>query len=381
MIMLTRAKRRNTNKLLKSVTIILLIFICIISIIIYYNNKKDFKLSFHDQSFEPSLQWKKEWWESEHFQSQVIPHVTDQCPLCNFTPTQISPSSSESDVIFTVAIDQIVGLPTTIRSIRTAGIKAAIVIMADQKAVSTIDSDAEVKNMIQSCGAILINIGYLDQHQMKGRYRTRWHLAYDYFTLNPCKFKRFVMTDAYDSFFQGDPFLSDLKDDSVYFSTESISIDRCMHNTNWIKEIYPESIDQMKGLPIICAGPVAGGVQPFLKLCKIIFSLSMWEEKWDTPPDQAYINYVVHTKLLEKENIPYVVVPNDGFMTTVGYCDRKGNLTIDSNGNIGCPGFKSIPMLLHQYFRPHNMREHFLEACKSNNPLAFKKNPYSKASF
>jgi hypothetical protein len=75
-------------------------------------------------------------------------------------------------------------------------------------------------------------------------------------------------------------------------------------------------------------------------------------------------------------------VPNDGFITTVGYCDRKGELTKDRNGNIGCPGFKTTPMLLHQYVRPKNMRGHMFAACPAENmELAFKVDPYSKASF
>ncbi|OHT08559.1 hypothetical protein TRFO_22903 [Tritrichomonas foetus] len=329
--------------------------------------------------FVSSLKWRKNWWEDSHFTNPQIKRTTEKCQLCDFKPTQINSTSSDQDVIITVAIDKIYGLPTTIRSIRTSGIKSSIIVMADSVASKEIRDN--IQNVIDDCGVIVIDVGDMTRHQMKGRYRTRWHLVYDYFRLNPLNFKRFIMTDAYDSFFQGDPFLGSVQDDSLYFSTESINIGKCQHNSGWIKEIYPNSLSDMKSKPIICAGPVAGGVQPLLKFCRIMFGLDKWEGKWTKPPDQAYVNYVVRTKMLDEQNITYKVIPNDGFMTTVGYCDRKGSLFVDENGNVGCPGFNAAPMLIHQYVRPMNMRVHMYKVCNSTIPHSFKRDPYSKASF
>jgi hypothetical protein len=217
---------------------------------------------------------------------------------------------------------------------------------------------------------------------MKGRYRTRWHLVYDFLRANPYNFARFAMTDAYDSFFQGDVFLETVKPDRLYFSTESIPVSECRHNSEWIREIFPDSLRVIGPHPIVCAGPVVGGVTPLLRFCEIMFGLTEWESHWKSPPDQAYVNYVVRTGKLEAAGIEYEVVPNDGFITTVGYCDRKGKVMVDANGNVGCPGFKGTPMLLHQYVRPRNMRPYLFAACPSDNmELAFKVDPYSKASF
>lgn len=330
-------------------------------------------------NFLPSLPWETHWYKDFEFLNEKIKKPNSNCSLCDFKPTQIDPSSCDTDVIVTIAMGKIYGLPTTIRSIRTSQIHSAIVVLADSEAAASIQSD--MQDIINDCGVNVIDVGDLTFHQMKGRYRTRWHLIYDYFRINPLKFTRFVMTDAYDSFFQGDIFMKSLKEDTIYFSTESINIGRCMHNSRWIKEIYPESLKLMKDKPIICAGPVAGGVKPLLEFCKLMFAVDMWEDKWITPPDQAYVNYVVRTNMLEENKIPYEVVPNDGFMTTVGYCDRKKELMVDENGNVGCPGFKTTPLLIHQYVRPKNMRGHMFHVCNSTNSNAFKRDPYSKASF
>jgi hypothetical protein len=113
-----------------------------------------------------------------------------------------------------------------------------------------------------------------------------------------------------------------------------------------------------------------------------MFALPEWSSHWATPPDQAYVNYLVRTGMLTQAGIVYEVVPNDGFITTVGYWDRKGQVRIDENGNVGCPGFKTTPLLLDQYVRPKNMRPYLFAACPSGNmELAFKVDPYSKASF
>jgi hypothetical protein len=275
---------------------------------------------------------------------------------------------------------EIYGLPTTIRSMRTANISSAFVILADVTAAKHIRES--IPSLVSSCGVVVVDVGQLDAHQLKGRYRTRWHLVYDYFRLNPYGFKRFTMTDAYDSFFQGDVFLRSVGEDQLYFSTESLNIRNCPHNSGWIKEIAPKVLKQIWNSPIVCAGPVVGGVGPLLELCRVMFAIPEWMSHWDTPPDQAYVNLVVWRRYLEMANVSYRVVNNDGFITTVGYCDRKGELVVDTNGNIGCPGFKTTPMLLHQYLRPKKMRPHVFAVCPADDvALAFKMDPYSKASF
>jgi hypothetical protein len=283
-------------------------------------------------------------------------------------------------VIITVALGEIHGLPTTIRSIRTSRIASAVVILADETASRSISR--LLPDLIVNCGVLVVNVGELTAHQMKGRYRTRWHLVHDFLRLNSHRFERFAMTDAYDSFFQGDVFLEGVKSDCLYFSTDSITVHECPHNSGWIREIFPESLGVIGPHPIVCAGPVVGGVKPLLKFCEILFALPEWESHWNSPPDQAYVNYVVRTGKLEQAEIKYEVVPNDGFITTVGYCDRKGQVMVDKNGNVGCPGFLVTPMLLHQYVRPRNMRQFLFAACPDKDmELAFKVDPYSKAKF
>jgi hypothetical protein len=292
----------------------------------------------------------------------------------------LAPSSGLTDAVITVAMGEIFGLPTTIRSMRTSRINAALVILADRTAARSIAS--LIPDMVKECGVIVVNVGKLTKQQMKGRYRTRWHLVYDYFRLNPYKFQRFTMTDAYDSYFQGDVFLSSVNKSALYFSTESISVEACLHNSGWIRAVFPAAFGQIAPHPMVCAGTVVGGVEPLLKFCELLFGLPEWTSTWAKPPDQAFVNYLVRTGKLEAAEIPYEVIPNDGFITTVGYCDRKQPLEKDANGNVGCPGFKTIPMLLHQYVRPRNMRGHmFTVGHAEDMSLAFKADPYSKASF
>jgi hypothetical protein len=329
--------------------------------------------------FIASMNWSRKWW-LDLDPTLPFPKSNPQCPLCNFTPTQIAPSSTESDVVVTVAIDKIYGLPTFIKSLRTSQINSAVVVLADSSAAKRLrDLDTL---LLKPCGVTLIDVGILDTHQLKGRYRTRWHLVYDLLRFNPHNFARFVMTDAYDSFFQGDVFLANVSSERIYFSTESLNIGGCPHNQAWIREVFGSALNSMMNHPIICAGPIIGGIAPFLKVCEAMFALEEWPRKWSEVPDQAYVNYVVRMGILANRGIDFEIVKNDGFITTVGYCDRKGALMVDANGNIGCPGFKTTPMLLHQYFRPRNMRPHVQKVCPSGGMRdAFKMDPYSKASF
>jgi hypothetical protein len=101
--------------------------------------------------------------------------MTGDCPLYVFTPMQIDPSSSPSDVIITVAMGEVHGLPTTIRSMRTASTSAALVILADAAAAKHMR--ASIPSFISSCGVVVVDVAPLEAHQLKGRYRTRWHLV------------------------------------------------------------------------------------------------------------------------------------------------------------------------------------------------------------
>jgi hypothetical protein len=274
-------------------------------------------------SFTPSLNWTTKWWLSLFLSPPSLRQPSAACPLCAFTPTQINSSSTISDAVIIVTMGEIYDLPTTIRSMRTAGVNSALVVLADSAAAELIRMS--ISHVIQSCGVVLVDVGSLMAHHLKGRYRTRWHLVYDYLRLNPFKFKRFTMTDAYDSFFQGDVFLGSVRDDTLYFSTESLPVHKCPHSSGWIQEIYPKAIKKFGHLPIICAGPVVGGVEPLLRLYDIMFAMPEWSSHWDKPPDQAYVNVVMRMRYLEKGGIPYEVVANDRLLTTVGYCDWTGN--------------------------------------------------------
>jgi hypothetical protein len=100
--------------------------------------------------------------------------VIGNCPLYVFTPMQIDPSSSPSNVIIEVAMGEVHGLPTT-RSMRTASTRAALVILADATAAKHMQ--ASIPSFISSCGVVVVDVAPLDAHQLKGRYRTRWNLV------------------------------------------------------------------------------------------------------------------------------------------------------------------------------------------------------------
>ena len=173
-----------------------------------------------------------------------------------------------------------------------------------------------------------------------------------------------------------------MKINTIMFSTETISIKSCPHNSEWIKAVFPNHYQKMMENPIICSGPIMGSAEVIIKTLELLFSIPEWNSFWISPPDQAFINYIVYTGLLDKHNIKYDIVPNNGFMTTVGYCDRKADLLYDNSGNIGCNHSKIAPSLIHQYIRQRKMRDHVKKVCNDSGIMwSFKENPYSKSQF
>jgi hypothetical protein len=279
-----------------------------------------------------------------------------------------------------VTIGDIYGLPTTIRSMRTGSRRSAFIVLADSTS-ATIIRDS-IPSLISACGVILVDVGAVPVDSPSECFRIRYHLLFDYLSINPYHFERFTMADAYDSFFQGDVFLDSVSPGTLYFATEVLTPRLYPRNLGWLRNNSAVLYEFILDLPIVSAAPIVGGVQPFLKFCRVLFGLKGWHSLWTSPRDQSYVNLIVEGGNLRTAGVTYEIVPNDGFISTVGYCDKLGELAFDANGNFACGGYKTTPMLVHQYGRPKSTRAQVAAVCPAGEiQWSFRIDAYDQPTF
>jgi hypothetical protein len=296
------------------------------------------------QAFSPSLNWSTKWWLAPDFGTVALPRATKRCPLCFFRPMRGNGTSSLSDVTITVALGDIHGLPTTIRSVRSAGLESALVVLADSAAATIIrDSISEI---ISSCGVLVVDVGRVDEAELGPAWRAKWHLAADFLRVTAYRFQRFVFFNAHDTFFQGDPFLPGVDPEKLFFASEAGRIDPKQVPKTWVSAFVGVLGNQNLNHSLIAPSPVLGGVRPLLAFCALLLRLQSWAQA-----EQLSITLAILSRSVAQAGIDYRVVPFCGFTASVVFMDKRFAPIYDANGYITCPGSSTTPSVISHYAR------------------------------
>jgi hypothetical protein len=260
--------------------------------------------------------------------------ATKKCPLCFFRPLPANATSSPADVVLTVAFREIHGLPTTIRSVRTAGVAAAIVVLADSIAANVIRK--AIPKIEAECGVLVVDVGRISPEQLARPWRVEAYLIFDFLSLNVYGFKRFIVVDGSETFFQGDPFRLNVRDSQIYFAT-LLGVNGVQSKTNSTRP------------PPIAVTPVLGGVAPFLAFCEFLFRFTPWATAPNFTAVNASINQAIEGGSLKKARIRYIVLPPGVLIAVVGSMDRQFGPMYDAKGYITLPRHRTPATVISEY--------------------------------
>ena len=163
------------------------------------------------------------------------------------------------------------------------------------------------------------------------------------------QFNRVLHADAFDVFFQKDPFDEQIHNDRLYFALEDIPIRDSKWNSGWLTRAYNKSIATKLGNNTVsCSGTVIGGYLPFLKYLDVLLNHpQFWKNGRDTLV-QAYHNYLLYTSAFTASQIKYSFLGCNSQILTMHYCSRSSSLTIKHN-HIYSPNGQLEPSIVHQY--------------------------------
>lgn len=262
---------------------------------------------------------------------------TNNCELCSFSSlTNIS--STKRDAIFTATTTYKSGIDVLIRSIRTTGCQARIIVF--------VTDNFEKPSSLQGCGVEYVNVGPLTTRVTKSPYKSRWEWYENYLSKHLDEFDRIFHTDAFDALFFGDPFSMISNRSKIYIQEEGIRIKGCPYNRKWLSDCHNHhDLKKIRGLPALCSGSLGGGARPFYDIIHRIVTHPEWPMCWGRGYDQGDFNFVVRSQW---DELDVMVMDCDSPFNTMQYCTRKSNIT---DGSYLLSRSGSPLIYAHQYNR------------------------------
>jgi hypothetical protein len=164
--------------------------------------------------------------------------------------------------------------------------------------------------------------------------------------------------DAFDAFFQRDPFENLIVGGSMTFVGEGMTVRHQWGNYRWLRGCIGFDVaEAMLDFPVICSGTVAGDARIYYQFLGVLLSnLTLWRS---CTYDQPQINFLVWSGAFERAGVPSQILGCNGSVNGMVECpaDRiyfDGQLFDVASGSTGRPS-----AVIHHY----NKRKEILRNC------------------
>lgn len=289
-----------------------------------------------------------------HF--EIITPVSNQ--LCNWNSSTYV-GGTKRDVVFLFATAFGRGLSLCVKSLRSTGSRCRIILFVP-KSIFIPQKEIDAITMYN------VEIEYIDLHTRNNKqvpHMDRYEHELAWLQANYKSVDRVLHTDAFDVFFQGDPFADSLTNDTIMLALEPHQFRSCGWNLAWMRDCYGSLIlSQMSHRFILCSGSIGGSAYDYIKLLKLMTTQKEWLSCWESSMDQPILNYLVWNGLLEQNNIRYKLTGcNEGFFT-MQWCVKMREVRYNNHGQI-ISLENTVPFYIHQYNRFPELQQKLFEQC------------------
>lgn len=305
----------------------------------------------------------------------------DLCDFCFFDPENdgTHPNSSPRDIVLTCAFHRLYNLHVFVRTLRTTGCKARIIVITDKPTMHSYPP--YYYQALNNCGMQFICIDEEIPVKREDVFFFRHCLFTQFLEINKGLIDRVIVADMYDTIFQHDPFTEEFDRNIIYFSSERMQLTlrswvRCMEITYYRLEKLKIKLDMNRGKfnqlmknDIINGGLQAGGVENMIKFFSTMTKVGEPAFRKAFGDDQAFMNIFIYSHVFD-DMFNYTIDEGDsGFLSTASIFRKvyEGDfISGDAVGEYKCDG--RIPAVLHQYERFKNIVENVLLDCPNNDP-------------
>lgn len=308
----------------------------------------------------PLVKYNSNWLETVR-SSDFHPKAFHNCHQCSFPVRNNNSNSKENDLITGVMIESIEGFIPFVRTLRSTGSLATLVIFIDHRAFRRFTPNHS--KQIENCAVLFYNIGRIPFTQ---DYLSFYIPVIDYIIIQQQYIDRVLFLDIYDIVFQGDPFTDQIENNTLYFISQMYTYEqnpkmRTLHIFNLTHE--PKYLK----LPVINAGHFYGDVNVMLQFFDLVVKTheKLIKDNFSYENnDQEVVNYIYITGQLEAHNITYQLdspTSSGAVVVVIGFWENDHNETF--GWNIIAQNSKVFSKFVHKYDAYPNMLQSVFNSC------------------
>ena len=302
------------------------------------------------------------------FQSFLQQPENDNFQICTNLPVKSRHSSKDDIVFFAATATVLPPLKLAIRSLRSTGAQSRIILFTDINFNPSIeDADFLKQSHVEVERKLVSSYDNKTMAPHMERFLCEYEWLQD--NINKTHIGKVFHSDAYDVFFQRDPFEESVTpSDQLVFVIEPHPIRSCGWNLNWFKKCYGDrEFEIYKNEFIICSGTIAGSAIEYLSLLKLMINLPEWERCYGESMDQPILNRLVWSGRLKTRKINYRFTGCNGGFLTVQWCVVNQLVNINDKGQILSPSGQP-PAYIHQYNRIDKLEKYLYKSCHMKRP-------------
>jgi hypothetical protein len=192
----------------------------------------------------------------------------------------------------------------------------------------------------------------------------RYEAELDWLRNHSSEVERVFHADAFDIFFQKDPFSESVRTDELIFVGEPQLVKACGWNYGWMSRCYNATGVSLTAKHfILCSGSIIGGVDFYVRFLELMIGQPEWETCWDHSMDQAMLNYLVRSGKVSGAGIRYRIVGCESDFFTMAWCVVDKRIAMNADGDIVSRG-RHVPAFVHQYNRFDDLYIRLNQICK-----------------
>ena len=293
-------------------------------------------------------------WQEENSRS-VIVMSRPSARLCQ--PQKPSRGSSHRDVVFLFGNSFCRGLEIAIKTLRHTGCQARVVFF-------TVPSFVNDKKAMGVMNSMNVEVFSECREENLVPHMIRYNYEYAWLVNHTGEVDRVLHADAYDIFFQADPFVDTIKKEYLTFIVEPHFIQSCGWNLNWFTTCFGHrETEKYKANFIICSGTICGGADHYTKLLKLMIHSPQWTSCYQPSFDQPILNWIVWSGQADEAGISYRFSGCDGGIMTVQWCVVNNEVRFNNYDQVLSPTNR-VPALVHQYPRLEPLATHLNQYCR-----------------
>jgi hypothetical protein len=264
---------------------------------------------------------------------------------------------------------------TFVRTLRSTGCKAAIIVFCDYMALRTFTADH--LRFHDDCGVVFVDFGVVPNGRANITVQARHLLYYDFLTEYRSTFDRVIIADMYDTLFQQDPFTTDFGYHTMGVTSEAVTLNADPTiNTAWLKIADPDYAADPKFYDdkiALSSGLLFGSTEAMLMFYNVFLGHKFYDTFPPTSTDQGHLNFLYHKGVFAKSGLKIrVTQPGDYIVSARGAVFRQ---TTNWHGMFQVVGYSSSPAVIHQYSRICPIMARVKKFCPA---LRYDRSPYAR---